>query len=76
MPNFQSGVNQAVWNAVSVNTAAKNAKKSEQRAIASAAVTSQLASLSKRLSEVERAKAVKKKSRAWLDNILGGAENG
>lgn len=76
MPNFQAGVNQTIWNAVGVKTAAKQKKEKAARATAQAAMTSQLQSLSQRIAEMEKAKQTKSTARKWLDNIIGGGEIG
>lgn len=76
MPGFQSNINQAINTAAGIKIAAEQKKQKAARTMAQTAMTTQLQSLSQRIQEIEKAKAAKQKSRAWLDNILGGVENG
>lgn len=76
MPGFQSNINQAINTVAGIKIAAEQKKQKAARTMAQTAMTTQLQSLSQRIQEIEKAKAAKQKSRAWLDNILGGVENG
>lgn len=76
MPGFQSNINQTINTAAGIKIAAEQKKQKAARTMAQTAMTTQLQSLSQRIQEIEKAKAAKQKSRAWLDNILGGGENG